>query len=136
MHTIEQSQTTRREFLKTSTAAVGGVIAVPAILGNKSFAASPGDPIRVGLVGCGGRGTGAAAQALKAGPDIHLVAVGDAFEKPLAGSLKAVAAEVGEEKVKVKADKMFAGLDAYQKVINSGVDVVLLASPPGFRPVH
>lgn len=136
MHTNEQSQTTRREFLKTSTAAVGGVIAAPAILGNKSFAASPGDPIRVGLVGCGGRGTGAAAQALKAGQDIHLVAVGDAFEKPLAGALKAVSAEVGEEKVKVKADKMFSGLDAYQKVIDSGVDVVLLASPPGFRPVH
>jgi predicted dehydrogenase len=73
---------------------------------------------------------------LKAGPDIHLVAVGDAFEKPIAGSLKAVAKEAGEDKVKVKPDKMFVGLDAYQKVIDSGVDVVLLASPPGFRPVH
>ena len=137
MNSTDQSQTTRRQFLKTSTAAtVGGMIAAPAILGTKSSAASPGDPIRIGLVGCGGRGTGAAAQALKAGPDIHLVAVGDAFEKPLANSLKAVSTEVGEDKVKVKADKMFVGLDAYQKVIDSGVDVVLLASPPGFRPVH
>ena len=137
MNSIEPNQTSRRQFIKTSTAAtVGGIITAPAILGTRSSAASPGDPIRIGLVGCGGRGTGAAAQALKAGSDIHLVAVGDAFEKPLAGSLKAVTAEVGEDKVKVKADKMFVGLDAYQKVIDSGVDVVLLASPPGFRPVH
>ena len=137
MNSIEPNQTSRREFIKTSTAAtVGGIIAAPGILGTKSSAASPGDPIRVGLVGCGGRGTGAAAQALKAGDDIHLVAVGDAFEKAIAGSLKAVSSEAGEEKVNVKADKMFVGLDAYQKVIDSGVDVVLLASPPGFRPVH
>jgi len=137
MNSIDPNQTSRRDFLKTSTAAtVGGILAAPAILGSKSLAASPGDPIRVGLVGCGGRGTGAAAQALKAGPDIHLVAVGDAFEKALSGSLKAVASEAGEDKVKVKPDKMFVGLDAYQKVIDSGVDVVLLASPPGFRPVH
>ncbi len=111
-------------------------MAAPGILGTRSLAASPGDPIRVGLVGCGGRGTGAAAQALKAGPDIHLVSVGDAFEKQLGGSIKAVSSEVGEDKVKVKADKMFVGLDAYQKVIDSGVDVVILATPPGFRPVH
>src|SRR5882672_575994 len=137
MNSTEPNQTSRRQFIKTSTAAtVGGIITAPAILGTKSSAASPGDPIRVGLVGCGGRGTGAAAQALKAGDDIHLVAVGDAFEKAIAGALKAVAAEAGEDKVKVKADKMFVGLDAYQKVIDSGVDVVLLASPPGFRPVH
>lgn len=137
MNSIDPNQTSRRHFLKTSTAAaVGGVIAAPAILGTKSSAASPGDEIRVGLVGCGGRGTGAAAQALQAGSDIHLVAMGDAFEKPLAGSLKAITAEAGADKVKVKPDKMFVGLDAYQKVINSGVDVVLLASPPGFRPVH
>lgn len=137
MNSTEPNQTSRRQFIKTSTAAtVGGIITAPAILGTKSSAASPGDPIRVGLVGCGGRGTGAAAQALKAGPDIHLVAVGDAFEKAIGGSLKAVGKEAGEEKVKVKADKMFVGLDAYQKVIDSGVDVVLLASPPGFRPVH
>jgi predicted dehydrogenase len=137
MNSIEPNQTSRREFIKTSTAAtLGGIITAPAILGTRSYAASPGDPIRVGLVGCGGRGNGAAAQALKAGPDIHLVAVGDAFEKPLGGALKAIAAEAGEDKVKVKADKKFVGLDAYQKVINSGVDVVLLASPPGFRPAH
>jgi predicted dehydrogenase len=136
MNSIDPNQTSRRHFLKTSTAAVGGVIAAPAILGTKSSAASPGDEIRIGLIGCGGRGTGAAAQALQAGSDIHLVAVGDAFEKALTGSLKAISAEAGADKVKVKPDKMFVGLDAYQKVIDSGVDVVLLATPPGFRPVH
>src|SRR6266511_3998268 len=121
----------RRSFLKsTSTVVAGGTLLSALPIERFAHAsASPGDPIRVGLVGCGGRGTGAAAQALKAGQDIHLIAVGDAFEKPLAGALKAVAAEAGAEKVKVKADKMFVGLDAYQKVIDSGVDVVLLASP-------
>jgi len=137
MNSTDPNQTSRRQFIKTSTAAtVGGLISAPAILGTKSSAASPGDPIRVGLIGAGGRGTGAAAQALKAGPDIHLVAVGDAFEKAIGSSLKAVSKEAGEDKVKVKADKMFVGLDAYQKVIDSGIDVVLLATPPGFRPVH
>ena len=101
MNSTEPNQTSRRQFIKTSTAAtVGGIITAPAILGTRSFAASPGDPIRVGLVGCGGRGTGAAAQALKAGSDIHLVAVGDVFEKAIAGSLKAVTAEVGKDKVR------------------------------------
>ena len=134
---MQTSDTTRRQFLKSSTAAaLAGAVAGPFILNTRSSAASPGDTLRVGLVGCGGRGTGAAAQALKSEGEVHLVAVGDVFEKPMAGALKAVAKEAGEEKVKVKAENMFVGLDAYQKVIASGVDVVLLASPPGFRPVH
>jgi myo-inositol 2-dehydrogenase / D-chiro-inositol 1-dehydrogenase len=91
----------------------------------------------VGLVGCGGRGTGAAADALQAGPDIHLVAMGDVLPNALDNSLKQLQAQ-GElaNRVKVTADKMFVGLDAYQKVIDSGVDVVLLTTPPGFRPQH
>lgn len=137
MNTTESSLTSRREFLKSSsTAAFAGAIAAPHFFTSSSHAASPGETLKVGLIGCGGRGTGAAAQALKADSNVELFAVGDVFERALSGSIKAVAAEAGADKVKVKPENMFVGLDAYRKVINSGVDVVLLASPPGFRPVH
>jgi len=133
----QSSVTTRRDFLRTYTAAAfAGAVAGPGILGTKSSAASPGDTLKVGLIGCGGRGTGAAAQALKAGSDIQLYAMGDAFEKAIPGALKAISKEAGEEKVKVTPERTFVGLDAYQKVLASGVDVVILATPPGFRPVH
>ena len=137
MNTPENSLPTRREFLKmSSTAAFVGVVAAPHIFATKARAASPGDTLKVGLIGCGGRGTGAAAQAMKAESNVELHAVGDVFEKALSGSIKAVAAEAGADKVKVKPENMFVGLDAYRKVIDSGVDVVILATPPGFRPVH
>ena len=137
MNNPDSSLTSRRDFLKTSTtAAFAGALASPFVLTGNAQNASPGGTLKIGLIGCGGRGTGAAAQALKADSHIELVAVADAFERPMAGSLKAIAGEAGQEKVKVKPENMFVGLDAYRKVIDSGVDVVLLASPPGFRPVH
>src|SRR5262249_50007241 len=120
----------------STTAALAGAVAGPAILGTKSSAASPGDTLKIGLIGCGGRGTGAAAQALNADKDAILFAVGDAFERPIGGALQAIAKETAEEKVKVKAENTFVGIDAYQKVLASGVDVVILATPPGFRPIH
>lgn len=124
----------RREFLKTS-AVLGSALAAPAILQGNLFAGTNTDTLRVGLIGCGGRGTGAAAQALHADPNVVLTAMGDAFEEKLTESLRALQKE-NPDKVKVTPDHCFVGLDAYQKVIDSGVDVVLLASPPGFRPVH
>lgn len=130
----DSSLTSRRDFLKTS-AIVGSALAAPAILPGGLFAADSGAPLKVGLIGCGGRGTGAASQALRADPNVVLTAMGDAFEDQLQRSLQALQKEIGE-KVKVTPDHCYVGLDAYQKVINSGVDVVLLASPPGFRPVH
>ncbi|HEX5220903.1 MAG TPA: Gfo/Idh/MocA family oxidoreductase [Verrucomicrobiae bacterium] len=126
--------TSRRDFLKISAAA-GAAIAAPAILPGRLFGAGNSDTLRVGLVGCGGRGSGAAAQALKADPNVVLTAIGDAFAEPIQNSLKNLR-EQSPDKVKVTPEKCFAGLDAYQKVIDSGVDVVLLCSPPGFRPVH
>ena len=92
-------------------------------------------PLRVGLIGCGGRGSGAASQALNADKNVVLTAMGDAFEDQLQKSLQSLQKE-HPDKVKVAPEKCFVGLDAYQKVIDSGVDVVLLATPPGFRPVH
>src|SRR6266852_2763131 len=134
MNTSSENVSTRREFIKTS-ALVGGVLAAPAILPGNLFAKENSDTLRIGLVGCGGRGSGAADQALNADSNIVLTAMGDAFESPLQTSLKNLQTRHAG-KVKVTPDKCFVGLDAYQKVIDSGVDVVLLASPPGFRPAH
>jgi predicted dehydrogenase len=134
--TNENFLTDRRTFLKTS-AALGGALAMPAVLSGDLFAGANSDTLRVGLIGCGGRGTGAAAQALQADGNVLLTAMGDAFPEPLEQSLKEL--QAGEKtggKVRVTPEKCFVGLDAYQRVIDSGVDVVLLASPPGFRPEH
>src|SRR5712691_4504328 len=134
MKTSSENTTSRREFLKTSALA-GGILAAPAILPGRLFAKENSDTLRVGLVGCGGRGSGAAEQALNADKNVILTAMGDAFEDRLQTGLKNLKTKY-PEKVQVMPEKCFVGLDAYQKVIDSGVDVVLLATPPGFRPVH
>jgi myo-inositol 2-dehydrogenase / D-chiro-inositol 1-dehydrogenase len=134
MNTSSDTSTTRREFLKTS-ALIGSALAAPAILPTTLFGDQSADTLRIGLVGCGGRGSGAADQALKADKNVVLTAMGDAFEDQLQRSLQGLR-KVHAEKVKVTPEKSFIGLDAFQKVIDSGVDVVLLATPPGFRPVH
>ena len=129
----QSSNSSRREFLKSSSAAViGSTLAFS--FPRKSMAANS-ETIKIGLVGCGGRGSGAAGQALASDKNIALTAMGDVFEDQLKGSL-AVLRKQSPEKVQVEPDKCFTGLDAYKKVIDSGVDVVLLATPPGFRPIH
>lgn len=90
--------------------------------------------LKIGLIGCGGRGTGAAQQALSADENVVLWALGDAFPEAIKGSLQGL--QSFGAKVDVPVERQFSGLDAYQKVIESGVDVVLLAAPPGFRPQH
>ena len=134
MNTPSNNLTTRREFIKTS-ALVGSALAAPAILPGRLFAQGNTDTLRVGLIGCGGRGSGAASQALSADKNVVLTALGDAFEDQLQKSLQNLQKQ-HPDKVKVTPEKCFVGLDAYQKVIDSGVDVVLLATPPGFRPGH
>ena len=139
MNTLENTGHSRRDFLKASSAAaLAGAVLTPSLLHaqNPPAAKSPGETLRVGLIGCGGRGTGAAAQALNADSNIELFAMGDVFEGQLNSSLQNVTRSAGEEKVKVKPENKFLGLDAYRKVIDAGVDVVILATPPGFRPVH
>ncbi len=128
----------RRQFLKTSSvAALGSAFAGHLAFTGKASAYSPGDTLKVGLVGCGGRGSGAAAQALSTGEDVVLTAMGDVFANRIQNSRASLAAEESfGKRVQVPDDACFVGLDAYQKVIDSGVDVVLLASPPGFRPQH
>jgi len=101
----------------------------------QSAHAAGSDVLKVGLIGCGGRGSGAAAQALNADPHVKLTAMGDAFSDRLQASLANLKKE-NPEKVDVAPDHCFVGFDAYQKVIDSGVDVVILATPPHFRPMH
>ena len=129
----DNSALSRRDFIKTSAALGAASLAV----GTNRMYAAGSDKIRIGLVGCGGRGSGAAAQALSAGEDVVLIAMGDVFEDRLQRSLRNL---MNEKKfgarVKVSNNSCFVGLDAYQQVIDSGVDVVLLATPPGFRPQH
>ena len=134
MNTPSNNLTSRRDFLKTS-ALVGSALAAPAIMPGDLFGRENTDTLRVGLIGCGGRGSGAASQALNADKNVVLTAMGDAFEDQLQKSLQSLKKDHAD-KVKVTPEKCFVGLDAYQKVIDSGVDVVLLATPPGFRPVH
>jgi predicted dehydrogenase len=128
----------RREFLKSSTAAVvGGMLAGRLSIGRTAHAASGDDLLRVGLIGCGGRGTGAASQALHTKGNVKLVAMGDTFRDRLESSLSELNSD-GEivDRIDVPEDRRFTGFDAYQHVINSDVDVVLLTSPPHFRPAH
>lgn len=97
-------------------------------------------PLRLGLIGCGGRGTGAAVQALRADPNTTLVAMGDVLQDRLDSSLKGITEELTEDgadhtsRVDVPPERRFIGFDAYQKVIDSGVDVVILTAYPFFRP--
>jgi predicted dehydrogenase len=132
MNQPPDNQATRREFLKTSSVlALASTVTFPSVVS----AAPNSETLRIGLVGCGGRGTGAAAQALTADSNIVITAMGDVFEAPLGQSLD-ILRKKAPEKVKVTSDHCFIGFDAYQKVIASGVDVVLLTTPPGFRPLH
>jgi predicted dehydrogenase len=121
----------RRQFLQASAATLAAAAAVPAH-------AAGGDLLRIGLVGCGGRGTGAAENAVRADKNCKLVALGDAFPDKIercVGVLKQQLRDEFQEKVDVPQERRFTGFDAYKQVIDA-VDVVLLCTPPGFRPTH
>jgi predicted dehydrogenase len=124
----------RRDFLKASTAAL--IAGAAGGLSMHAHAAGSDTP-RVGLIGCGGRGTGAASQALAADKNVKLVAMADAFPDRLQKSLKTLKKdEAIADKVDVAKDHCFVGFNAYKDLIDSGVDVVLLCTPPHFRPAH
>ena len=127
----QKDAVSRRDFVKAtalmSTAAMlsraGGV-----------FAAGS-DKIRVGVIGCGGRGTDAAMDCVRSSDNIEIVAMGDMFQDRLDSSLAWLSREV-DDKVSVTGDTSFTGFDAYEKVIACDIDMVILATPPGFRPMH
>ncbi len=131
----------RRTFLKSSTTAavlaggaLGGSIAFPSL----SRAANASDKLKIGFIGCGGRGTGAANQALSGDSNVVLWSMGEAFRDKIDSSLESLKTVFKDQpgKIDVAEERKFVGLDAYQKVINSGVDVVILTTSPGFRPMH
>ena len=141
----------RRDFIKTSTlGALGTTIGIPTLLGSCANSASKeeklidvevpeilakapdGKPLKAGLVGCGGRGIGAAKNFLEAGNGLQITALGDVFADRM-DSCRAALKAKGQN---IPDEKCFLGFDAYQKVIDSGVDVVLLCTPPVFRPLH
>ncbi len=133
---MSEQTTSRRDFLKTTTAAAVGT-------GVAGWGLIPGayaqgsDEIRIGLIGTGGRGTGAVADVFKGHPQggIRLVAMGDVFADRVADSRKRLAEQHGEAAT-VRDDHVFTGFDAYEKVLATDINYVILATPPGFRPQH
>ena len=127
--TTETTPTTRRDFIG-KTAATAGALTVA-----QSAWAAGSDKIKVGLIGCGGRGSGAANQALSTKQEgVVLHAVADAFKEKADGALSNLRTKHAE-KVQVDDSRIFSGLDGYKQVIDS-CDLVILTTPPGFRPYH
>ncbi len=133
---------TRRTFLKSSAAMAGGLAAGGTLSGDLLLAASGvhssanQQPLRLGLVGCGGRGGGAVGDAMAADPDVKLVAMADVFPDHLQGKLRQLKRAHGD-RIAVEEDAQFTGFDAYQQMFDAKlVDVVILATPPHFRPAQ
>lgn len=141
---LRQPGTSRRDFItKSSLAVAAGGMALE--LGSARFAhgAEKDDTIKIGVIGCGGRGTGAAMQAISTEGPVKLVAMGDAFEDSVEKAYKNLENSKGRDGEKLSKDRLdcpkerrFSGLDAYKKVLECDVDLVVLATPPGYRPVH
>lgn len=134
----------RREFVKNTSLLAGGLIAAP-LFSNANYFSGSDDVIKVALVGCGGRGTGAAMQALLTKQNVKLVAMADAFRDRLDSCYKTLTSDdisesSGKEgnirdRIAVPEENKFVGFDAYQKAIPLA-DVIILTTPPGFRPIH
>lgn len=132
----EESLKSRRDFVKKSALFTGGAMLLPNMQMNGMVNVFNDKKLKIALVGCGGRGTGAAVQALNADENVELVAMADAFEDRLKGSLMNISKAMGEtKKVNVAEKNQFVGFDAATKAMDLA-DVVILATPPGFRPQH
>jgi myo-inositol 2-dehydrogenase / D-chiro-inositol 1-dehydrogenase len=119
----------RRHFLAGSAATMAAMT-MP-----RAFAMDMNqDTLKVGLIGCGGRGSGAIRDNMAADSNAVVWAVGDVFEDHVKGFMPDLEKDLGA-RVKIE-NRKFVGFDAYQKVIDSGVDIVILTTPPGFRPIH
>lgn len=133
--THQTSDFNRRTFVKATAGATAAASALTTSLRGEGIASDK--KIKVGFIGCGGRGTGAARQALSADDNIELHAMGEVFQDRIDLSLASLNKDAKlEGKIDVPSERQFIGLDAYKRVIDSGVDVVLLTTTPGFRPLH
>jgi len=128
---VKTGRVSRRNFIKTS-AAVGMAALLP---GKERLFAAGSDKIRVGMIGCGDHGTGDAISCVNSSANVEIVAMGDLFKDRLDSSLGELKKQVSD-KVKVTKDTCFLGFDAYKKVIACDVDIVMLLTPPHFRPEH
>lgn len=142
---MNSDQNSRREFVKQSTLLAGGLMAAPLLGKATNYFSGSDDAIKIALVGCGGRGTGAAMQALLTKQNVKLVAMADAFRDRLDKCYKTLNADDISEssgvqgnlknRIDVPEERKFVGFDAYLKAIPLA-DVVILTTPPGFRPIH
>jgi myo-inositol 2-dehydrogenase/D-chiro-inositol 1-dehydrogenase len=143
---MKKSEISRRNFLGKAAAVGAAGIVVPSLLTGCAGEtkkvvptatwldlAPDGPVLKAGVIGCGGRGTGAAINFLSAGPNLQIVALGDTFKDRVDSCREIILKEKGQE---VAEDKCFVGFDAFQKVLEAGVDIVILATPPFFRPEH
>jgi predicted dehydrogenase len=130
-----EASTSRREFLKRTT----GVLAGVSLAGAIGVRANVGEEntIKIALIGCGGRGTGAAANALRTKGPTRMVAMADVFEHRIGSSLTNLSEQFAKQ-LDIPRDRQFLGFDAYQKAIDAIAPggVVILATPPAFRPIH
>lgn len=131
----------RRSFVKTTTLATAGLV-MPRTLSAMTPDPLSAEVIRVGVIGCGGRGSGAARDIMRAGGEgVQIVAMGDLFPDRLERARANLAKIASEDQMvakqfKVTPETLFSGFDAYQKVLATNIDLVILATPPGFRPRH
>ncbi len=131
-NTLNSDGISRRDFIKTTSAA--SLVAM--VSGGGALFAGGSDTVRVGVIGCGGRGTGAAMDCVNSTPGVVITALGDLFQDRVDGSFNRLTEKLKPENVDVPQDRRFSGFDAFQKVLASDIDVVILAAPPQFRPRH
>jgi len=136
----DRAKRSRRDFLKASAVAGAGTLQGMVLAGGPSLArsahAAGSDVLKVALIGCGGRGNGAIRDCLNADPAVRVVAVADAFEnKAELAAQRLREDENFARRVDLPPERVFAGLDAYQKALAAGVDLIVTATPPGFRPM-
>ncbi len=132
----DSMSTSRRRFIHSSSAAVAsGTLATQLAFPSVTFGKDLAKKYKIGLIGCGGRGTGAANQALNADSNTEMWALADMFPEQIEKTAN-ILGKQHKDRVNVAPGRRFTGLNAYQQILDSGVDIVLLATPPGFRPQH
>ncbi|MDD7884409.1 Gfo/Idh/MocA family protein [Flavivirga sp. 57AJ16] len=130
----KKNNLTRRDFVKGSSLAAGGILLTPSLL-TATPIFNKVKKLKIAVVGCGGRGTGAVSQALRADENVELVAMADAFKDRLEDSFSNLSKMFPTGKINVKPSHKFIGFGSYKKAIDAA-DVVILTTPPGFRPQH
>ena len=125
----------RRQFLAGSTTAAAGAALVSGLSIARSANVAGSDSVKIGLIGCGGRGGGAVRSALSVNPAARLTAIADAFSDRMQQARERMTKVLGAQ-ADVAGDRCFDGFDGYRRLLDSGVDMVILAEPPGFRPMH